>query len=238
MRFTFVTLFRNLMEGYFEDSILKRGIEAERLKVDWLNPRDFTLDKHRKVDDTAAGGGAGMVMTAQPLHDALKALKRESPRAHIIFTTPVGKPFRQVDAKRLAATKRHLVFVSGRYEGIDERVVELWADELFSIGDYILTGGELPSLVMADAVARLVPGVLGNADSLAAESYETTLLEAPSFTRPKSFEGLSIPSEYLKGNHSKINALKKRLAIAKTKYFRPDLYMKFTQRDHDEKSIY
>ncbi len=238
MRLTFVTLFRNLMEGYFEDSILKRAIETDRLEVDWLNPREYTLDKHRKVDDTAAGGGAGMVMTAQPLHDALKALKAESPDAHVIFTTPVGKPFRQADARRLAATKRHLVFVSGRYEGIDERVVELWADELFSIGDYILTGGELPSLVMADAVARLVPGVLGNADSLAAESYETALLEAPSFTRPKSFEGLSIPSEYLKGNHSKINALKKRLAIAKTKYFRPDLYLKFTQRDHDEKSIY
>ncbi len=238
MRFTFVTLFRNLMEGYFEDSILKRAIQAERLKVDWLNPREFTLDKHRKVDDTAAGGGAGMVMMAQPLHDALKSLKEESPEAHVIFTTPVGKPFRQNDARRLAETKRHLVFVSGRYEGIDERVVELWADEVFSIGDYILTGGELPSLVMADAVARLVPGVLGNAESLTAESYETPLLEAPSFTRPKVFEGLSIPSEYLKGNHSRINALKKRLAIAKTKYFRPDLYLKFTQRDHDEKSIY
>ena len=238
MRFTFVTLFRPLMEGYFEDSILKRAIGKGLLSVDFLNPRDFTADKHRKVDDTAAGGGAGMVMMAQPLDDALKHLRAESPQVHIVFTTPVGKPFRQSDAKRLASQKRHVAFVSGRYEGIDERVIELWADEVFSIGDYILTGGELPSLVMADAISRLVPGVLGNAQSLEAESFESYLLEAPSFTRPKSFHNLSIPSELLKGNHSKINALKKRLALAKTKYFRPERYLKFTQRESDEKSIY
>ncbi len=237
MRFTFVTLFPNLIEGYFEDSILKKARERDLLGFDFVNPRDFTKDKHRKVDDTAAGGGAGMVMMAQPLDDALRAVKENSPRARIIFPTPVGKPFRQNDAKRLAK-ETHLVFVSGRYEGIDERVIELWADELFSIGDYILTGGELPSMVMADAISRLVPGVLGNAESLETESFESHLLEAPSFTRPKSFHNLSIPSEYLKGNHSKINALKKRLALAKTKYFRPDRYLKTNQRENDEKSIY
>ena len=237
MRFSFVTLFPSLIEGYFEDSILKKAKERGLLAFDFVNPRDFTTDKHRKVDDTAAGGGAGMVMMAQPLDDALRHIKARSPRARIIFPTPVGKPFRQTDAKRLAK-EAHLVFVSGRYEGIDERVIELWADELFSIGDYILTGGELPSLVMADAVSRLVPGVLGNAQSLETESFESHLLEAPSFTRPKSFHNLSIPSEYLKGNHSKINALKKRLALAKTKYFRPDRYLKTNQRKNDEKSIY
>ena len=238
MRLTFVTLFRALMEGYFEDSILKRAIAQGNLAIDWLDPRDYTKDRHRKVDDTAAGGGAGMVMMPQPLHDALTALKTRAPDVHLVFTTPVGKPFSQTDARRLATQKTHIAFVSGRYEGIDERVIELWADEVFSIGDYILTGGELPSLVMADAISRLIPGVLGNAQSLEAESYETALLEAPSFTRPKVFQGLSIPSELLKGNHSKINALKKRLAIAKTNYFRPDRYLKFTQRDHHEKSIY
>ncbi|WP_286336317.1 tRNA (guanosine(37)-N1)-methyltransferase TrmD [Hydrogenimonas cancrithermarum] len=238
MRFTFVTLFRSLMEGYFEDSILKRAIAKGLLEVDYLNPRDFTEDRHRKVDDTMAGGGAGMVMMAQPLCDALSSLKAESPEVHVVFVSPVGKPFRQSDAKRLARQKRHVAFVSGRYEGIDERVIELFADELFSIGDYVLTGGELPSLVMADAISRIVPGVLGNADSLEAESFESLLLEAPSFTRPKSFHNLSIPSELLKGNHSKINALKKMLALSKTKYFRPERYLKFTQRDSDEKSIY
>jgi tRNA (guanine37-N1)-methyltransferase len=207
------------MEGYFEDSILKRAREKGLLTVDYLNPRDYTKDKHRKVDDTMAGGGAGMVMMPQPLCDALSHLKSESPDVHIIFTTPVGKPFRQNDAKRLAQQKKHIAFVSGRYEGIDERVIEIFADECFSIGDYILTGGELPSLVMADAISRIVPGVLGNAESLEAESFESMLLEAPSFTRPKSFHNLSIPSELLKGNHSKINALKKRWRYPKQNIF-------------------
>jgi tRNA (guanine37-N1)-methyltransferase len=238
MRFTFVTLFWPLMAGYFEDSILKRAIAKGLLAVDSRNPRDYTKDKHRRVDDTMAGGGAGMVMMAQPLDDLLRELRAESPDVHVIFTSPVGKPFTQADARRLASQKRHIAFVSGRYEGIDERVVELHADELFSIGDYVLTGGELPSMVMADAISRIVPGVLGNVESLESESFESLLLEAPAFTRPKSFHNLSIPSEYLKGNHSKINALKKRLALAKTKYFRPERYLKFTQRESDEKSIY
>ncbi|BBG66576.1 tRNA (guanine37-N1) -methyltransferase [Hydrogenimonas sp.] len=237
MRFTFVTLFWPLMEGYFKDSILKRAVESGILEIDHLDPREFTTDRHRKVDDTMAGGGAGMVMMPQPLFDTLAHIKESSRDAHIIFPTPVGKPFVQKDAKRLAE-KSHIVFVSGRYEGIDERVIERWADECFSIGDYILTGGELPSMVMADAISRIVPGVLGNAQSLESESFESLLLEAPSFTRPKSFHNLSIPSELLKGNHSKINALKKTLALSKTKYFRPERYLKFTQRESDEKSIY
>ncbi|WP_457592129.1 tRNA (guanosine(37)-N1)-methyltransferase TrmD [Hydrogenimonas sp.] len=237
MRFTFVTLFWPLMEGYFSDSILQRALRSGILEIESLDPREFTTDRHRKVDDTMAGGGAGMVMMPQPLFDTLGHLKNESPDVHIVFTTPVGKPFNQNDARRLAK-KSHIAFVSGRYEGIDERVIETWADECFSIGDYILTGGELPSLVMADAISRIVPGVLGNADSLAAESFESLLLEAPAFTKPKVFHNLSIPSELLKGNHSKINALKKTMALSKTKYFRPERYLKFTQRDSDEKSIY
>ncbi len=237
MRFTFVTLFSSIVEGYFSDSIMERAKEKGLLGFDYLNPRDFTKDKHRKVDDTMAGGGAGMVMMPQPLSDALAHLKEESPQVHLIFTTPVGKPFTQKDARRLSK-KSHVAFVSGRYEGIDERVIEIWADECFSIGDYILTGGELASMVMADAIGRLVPGVLGNVESLETESFESMLLEAPTFTRPKSFHNLSIPSELLKGNHSKINALKKTMALSKTKYFRPERYLKFTQRDSDEKSIY
>ena len=237
MRFTFVTLFWPLMEGYFKDSILKRAIEGGILEIEHFDPREFTKDRHRKVDDTMTGGGAGMVMMPQPLFDALSHLKEGSADVHIVFTTPVGKPFNQNDAKRLAR-KSHIAFVSGRYEGIDERVIESYADECFCIGDYILTGGELPSLVMADAISRMVPGVLGNAQSLESESFESYLLEAPAFTRPKSFHNLSVPSEFLKGNHSKINALKKTMALSKTKYFRPERYLKFTQRESDEKSIY
>lgn len=171
------------------------------------------------------GGGAGMLMTPQPLMDTLKHIKKKFPEACVIFLTPVAKPFKQNDAKRLA-DKSHLVFVSGRYEGIDERVIETYADELFSIGDFILTGGELASMVVCDAVSRNVEGVLGNSDSLMIESFEAALLEAPSFTKPKIYENNAVVSEFLKGNHSKITDLKRELALCKTKYFRPDLYKK------------
>ena len=221
MTFTFVTLFANLIEGYFKDSILNRAIEKDLLEINYLNPRDYSKNKHFKVDDTAVGGGAGMVMNVQPLFDALDDLKKKDENVHIVFVTPVAKPFVQNDAKRLAK-KNHVTFVSGRYEGIDERVIEKYADEVFSIGDYILTGGELASLVICDAVSRNIEGVLGNSESLEVESFETPLLEAPSFSKPKVYEGLSVPSEYLKGNHSKIRSLKLALSECKTKFFRPN----------------
>ncbi len=225
MRFSFVTLFPNLIKGYFSESILKRAIEDEKMSIDFYNPRDFTTDKHNRVDAPMIGGGAGMLMTPQPLMDTLKKVREVSPKAHIIFLSPVAKPFTQNDAKRLAQ-KEHVVFVSGRYEGIDERVIEAQADELFSIGDFILTGGELASMVVCDAIARNVDGVLGNSDSLDIESFESSLLEAPSFTKPTIYEESKVVSEFLKGNHSKITDLKRGLALCKTKYFRPDLYKK------------
>ncbi len=225
MRFTFVTLFPELVRGYFSGSILGRAIEEEKLFIDYQNPRDFTTDKHNKVDAPMIGGGAGMLMTPQPLVDTLKHIQASSPKAHIIFLTPVAKRFTQNDAKRLAK-KEHIVLVSGRYEGIDERVIEHYADEVFSIGDYILTGGELASMVLCDAVSRNVEGVLGNSDSLQVESFESPLLEAPSFTKPNIYEENAVVSEFLKGNHSKITDLKRGLALCKTKYFRPDLYKK------------
>ncbi|MEA3521455.1 MAG: tRNA (guanosine(37)-N1)-methyltransferase TrmD [Campylobacterota bacterium] len=230
MRFTYITLFPQLIEGYFQDSILKRAIDKELFSYDFCNPREFSTSRHNKVDDTAAGGGAGMLMNPQPLFDALDTFED----AHIIFVTPVGKPFVQNDAKRLAK-KKHIVFVSGRYEGIDERVIERYGDELFSIGDYVLTGGELPSLVMSDAIARNIEGILGNSNSLDMESFETRLLEAPSFTKPAKFKNLSTPSEFLKGNHSKIAALKNALSVAKTKYFRPGQLIQHMKRTTYEK---
>ena len=225
MKFTFVTLFSNLVEGYFQDSILRRAIDKDILSIDYINPRDFSNNKHFKVDDTAVGGGAGMVMNPQPLFDTLDALKKDDEDVHIIFLTPVAKPFVQNDAKRLS-TKSHIAFVSGRYEGIDERVIEKYADEVFSIGDYILTGGELASLVICDAISRNIEGVLGNSDSLSVESFETPLLEAPSFSKPKDYDNQSVPSEYLKGNHSKIRSLKLALSESKTKFFRPEQLLK------------
>ncbi len=225
MHYSFVTLFPNLIRGYFSESILKRAIEEKRIAIDFYNPRDFTTDKHNRVDAPMIGGGAGMLMTPQPLMDTLYQVKKDSPDAHIVFLSPVAKRFTQNDAKRLAH-KEHIVFVSGRYEGIDERVIESHADELFSIGDFILTGGELASMVLCDAVSRNVEGVLGNSDSLSVESFEEALLEAPSFTKPTNYDGNEVVSEFLKGNHSKITDLKRGLALCKTKFFRPDLYKK------------
>ncbi len=225
MKFTFVTLFETLIRGYFDESILKRALKDTIIEVEFVNPRDFSRDKHKKVDEYLCGGGAGLLLSPQPLFDALKDIERRSPDAHFIFVTPVAKPFKQIDAKRLSELE-HIVFVCGRYEGVDERVVERWADELFSVGDFILTGGELPSLCMCDAISRNIPKVLGNSLSLDIESYEDGYLEAPAFTKPNSFNGSFVIKEYLKGNHDKIHSLKKRLSAYKTNYFRPDLYKK------------
>lgn len=225
LEFTFVTLFESLVKHYFEDSILSRAVHDERIKVDFINPRDFAQDKHKKVDAYQAGGGAGLLLKPEPLALALESIKKKDENVYFIFATPAGKPFNQMDAKRLSK-KAHIVFVNGRYEGIDERIIEKYADELFSIGDYILTGGELPSLCMCDAISRNIPEVLGNADSLEVESYENNLLEAPAFTKPNNFQGQEIIKDYLKGNHGNIQSLKKRLSRLKTNYFRPDLYKK------------
>ncbi len=221
MKFTFVTLFPNLIEPYFYDSILKRAIDANFISYEFYNPRDFTSNKHQKVDKQMISGGAGMLMTCQPLFDCLDEIKSKNPDAYIIFPLAAAKPFNQKDAKRLAK-KKNIVIVSGRYEGIDERVIEKYANEVFSIGEYILTGGELPSLVMADAISRNVEGVLGNTDSLVVESYENNLLEAPSFAKPEIFQNLSVVKEFLKGNHSKISDLKFQMSICKTRYYRPN----------------
>jgi len=225
MKFTFVTLFPNLIEPYFHDSILKKAVDKNLINYSFYNPRDYTKNKHKKVDDTLCGGGAGQLIFPQPLFDLLDEVKANDKDAYIIFPLAAAKPFSQSDAKRLSK-KKNIVMVSGRYEGIDERVIETYANEVFSIGDYILTGGELPSLIMADAISRNVDGVLGNMDSLSEESYNQNedlkvSLEAPSFTKPVEFKGLNVPSELLKGNHAKIRNLKIKLSKCKTKYFRP-----------------
>ena len=234
MNITFLTLFPNIMECYFSDSILKRAIDRDILKIEFVNPRDYTKDRHNRVDRAMVGGGAGMLMTPQPLFDSIDALKERSADAYVVMATPVGKPFRQNDAKRLSR-KEHIIFVSGRYEGVDERFIEEKVDELFSIGDFILTGGELPSLVMADAICRNIDGVLGNSNSLDIESFEMSALEAPSFTKPTIYNGIGVPSEFLKGNHAKISDLKNGMAKCKTQYFRPDMYSKLILSERKNK---
>ncbi|WP_299546392.1 tRNA (guanosine(37)-N1)-methyltransferase TrmD [uncultured Helicobacter sp.] len=234
MRFTFVTLFPQLIQGYFSDSILHRALELELMCVDFVNPRDFSLNKFSKVDDYQVGGGAGLVLEPLAFGLALDFIKTRNPKTHIIFLTPCAKTFLQNDAKRLSQ-KEDVTFVCGRYEGFDERLIELYADEVFSIGDFILTGGELAALCLCDSVARQIDGVLGNQESLKGESYEKHLLEAPNFVKPHRFKNLTIPSEYSKGNHAKIADLKLKAAEAKTKFHRPDLYVRYKQGLNDEK---
>ncbi|BAF70608.1 tRNA (guanosine(37)-N1)-methyltransferase TrmD [Nitratiruptor sp. SB155-2] len=226
MKITYLTLFPNLMRCYFEDSILKRALEKKLFEIEFIDYRAFSHNKHKKVDRYKIGGGAGMLLEPRPIADALEFIKKKE--SWVVFTTPVAKRFTQKDAKRLAH-KKHIVFVNGRYEGFDERLIEIYADEVFSIGDFILTGGELASLVMSDAIVRNIPGVLGNSASLEEESFEGDLLEAPSFTKPDVFKGKAVIKEFLKGNHSKISALKYQLARLRTKYYRPD------KRIEDEK---
>ncbi len=217
MKFNFITLFPELIQGYFSGSILQKAIENGKLEIAFLNPRDFTTDRHNRVDLPQIGGGAGMVMMAEPLLDTITSLKS----SHTIALSPAGKSFKQIDAIRLSKLE-NITLISGRYEGFDERVTES-VDEVFSIGDYILTGGELPALILCDAIARNIDGVLGSVESLQGESFENYLLEAPSFAKPTD----GVPSEYLNGNHARIEALKMEMSKRKTQLFRPDLYKKY-----------
>ncbi|MDR2638305.1 MAG: tRNA (guanosine(37)-N1)-methyltransferase TrmD [Helicobacteraceae bacterium] len=222
MRFSFVTLFPNLIAPYFQEAILKRAIDNKLLEIETISLRAYSTDKWLKTDDTVTGGGAGMVTTPQPLFDCLSDLRGKSPNARILFMTPCAKRFDARDAKRLAAFE-HIAFVCGRYEGFDERAIEAFADEVFSIGDFVLTGGELPAVMICDAIARFVGGTLGNENSAAQESFENAALEAPAFTKPTVFRGRTTPSPLLSGNHKAIESFRSRLSALKTRYFRPDL---------------
>ena len=216
-----VTLFPNMFEGFIKESIIKRAIEKGNVTINLVNPRDFTLDKHRHVDDTPYGGGNGMVLTCQPMFDCLKSIP--TPRK-VILMTPQGKPFKQAEAVRLSK-EEHLVFVCGHYEGFDERIRTL-CDEEISIGDYVLTGGELPAMVIVDSVSRFVPEVLGSAESAEDESFSDNLLEYPQYTRPQNYRGLEVPKILLSGNHGKIDEWRYNQKLEITKQKRPDLLKK------------
>ncbi len=209
MKFDFVSIFPESFESYLGVSMLKRAREDGLVSFGFANPRDFTTDRHHTVDDTPYGGGAGMVMKPEPIfacvEDLLEGSDTPRERTRVILFSAKGKPFMQADARRLATDYDRLILVAGRYEGVDERVAEHLADEELSIGDYVLTGGELPALVVADAVTRLVPGVLGNAESAETESHtEEGVLEHPQYTKPEDFRGWHVPEVLLSGHHGEI----------------------------------
>jgi tRNA (guanine37-N1)-methyltransferase len=220
VRVDVVTLFPEMFSGPLQQSILGRAISDGRFEVRFVNPRDFTSDRHRTVDDYPYGGGPGMVMKPEPLFLAVESVT--SPSSEVILMSPAGRVFDQALASELAQ-KQHLVLICGHYEGIDARVSEHLATMELSIGDYVLTGGEVAAMVVIDAVARLLPGVLGHAESAGDESHSAGLLEYPQYTRPSDFRGWDVPEVLLSGNHAEIARWRRRQSLERTSGRRPDL---------------
>jgi len=229
MKIHIMTLFPDMVANGLNTSILARAMDKGLLEVNAINIRDYTADKHKKVDDYMYVGCSGMLMQAQPVYDchaAIVANQRTRQRIRTIYVTPQGKTFNQEMARQFASEEQ-LIFLCGHYEGVDERVLEEIVTDYVSIGDYVLTGGELPAMVMVDAIARLVPGVLNNKDSAETESFSDNLLEYPQYSRPEVWNGKRVPEILLSGDHAKVDAWRLEQSIARTKERRPDLYEKY-----------
>ncbi|MFA6130100.1 MAG: tRNA (guanosine(37)-N1)-methyltransferase TrmD [Candidatus Omnitrophota bacterium] len=226
MRIDIITIFPNMFSAVLGESIIKRAQEKGKVKIFVHDLRIYTLDKHHKVDDRPFGGGSGMLLQAEPIFRAVKAIKKKvKGKSRVVLLCPQGKTFNQLHAKRLSKSA-NLIFICGHYEGVDERVRQYLADEEVSIGDYVLTGGELPAMVLVDSIVRLIPGVLGDKNSLNFESFEGNLLEYPQYSRPAKFRRWIVPEVLVSGAHDKINAWRKSEALKRTRQRRPDLLKK------------
>ena len=228
MNYHVLTLFPEMIEQGLNTSILGKALDRDLISLEAVNIRDYTTNKHMKVDDYPYGGGAGMVMQAQPIYDAYKAVEKKigySPR--VIYLTPQGKVFNQHMAKDFAREK-DIVFLCGHYEGVDERVLEEIVTDEVSIGDYVLTGGELPAMVMIDAISRMVPAVLNNEESAEFDSFHDNLLEYPQYSRPEEWMGKKVPAIILSGDHAKVDAWRHEQSLLRTRQRRPDLLQKAT----------
>lgn len=226
MKITILTLFPQMFEPVLNDSIMGRAVEKNILEFDVVNIRDFTLDKHRSVDDTPFGGGAGMVMSAQPVFHALDSVAAKSKK--VFYMSPRGKIIDKNKIDEFASMKE-MIIICGHYEGLDQRVLDYYDVEEVSIGDYILTGGELPAMVLIDAVARMVPGVLGSQDAHNEESVYSGLLEYPQYTKPRCYEDLEVPEVLVSGNHKKIYLWNYEESLKLTAERRPDLLQKYLE---------
>ena len=229
MNYYVLTLFPQMILDGLNTSIIGRAVKKGLLSLEAINIRDYADNKHGKVDDYPYGGGAGMVMQAQPVYGAYEALcKRIERKPRLIYLTPQGRPFHQEMAKEMAKEKE-LIFLCGHYEGIDERVLEEVVTDYISIGDYVLTGGELPAMVMMDCISRFVPGVLSNESSGEWESFQNDLLEYPQYSRTKEWRGKEVPDVLLSGHHEKIEQWRQNQSKERTKKWRPDLYIKYKE---------
>ena len=223
MRFDVVTLFPEMVDSVAQVGVLGRAIKQDRIRLKCWNPRDYTHDRHRTVDDRPYGGGPGMLMKVEPLRDAIHdARQAAGAEARVIYLSPQGRQLNQTAVKALAQ-QTGLILIAGRYEGIDERIIETEVDEEWSIGDYVLSGGELAALVMIDAVARMIPGVLGDEDSAAQDSFMDGLLDCPHYTRPEDIDGWRVPEVLLGGNHRAIETWRMQQALGRTWLRRPEL---------------
>ncbi|MEW6097456.1 MAG: tRNA (guanosine(37)-N1)-methyltransferase TrmD [bacterium] len=232
MKIDILTLFPEFFEGPLKTSIINRAQTQRLVEIKLHNIRDFASNKHHTVDDTPYGGGPGMVIKPEPVFEAVKSLAP----GLVILLTPQGKVFNQEVAKSLS-TQTHLIFICGHYEGVDERIIEELVDLEISIGDYILTGGEIPCLVVIDTIIRLIPNVLGNIESLKSDSFANQLLAHPQYTRPQNFRGMTVPPVLLSGNHEEIRLWRKKQALAKTLDKRPDLLEKASLSAEDKKLL-
>lgn len=223
MKIDILTLFPEMFEP-LKESILGRALDNKLFELNLINIRDFSLDKHKKVDDYVFGGGDGMLMTPQPLYDAIMSVKTKD--SYVIYMSPKGTLLKQEKVCNLATNYEHLIILCGHYEGIDQRVIDLCVDEQISIGDYVLTGGELPAMVLVDSVARFIPSVLHSDTSALDESFSDGYLEYPQYTRPREFMGLSVPEVLLSGNHKEIEKWKSEQKVLETQKYRSDLLKK------------
>jgi tRNA (guanine37-N1)-methyltransferase len=237
MKCDVLTLFPDILTACLDESILKRAREKKLLDVKMYNIRDFTEDAHRTVDDYPFGGGAGMVFKPEPIFKAVDFLKEDGVPRKVVLLSPQGKPFTQSMAEDCAREKKRFVFICGRYEGIDERVKTL-ADEEVSIGDYVMTGGELAALVVIDVVTRLIPGALGDERSVEDESFSWGLLDYPHYTRPREFRGLNVPEVLVSGDHRAIWRWRRKQALHKTLMVRPDLIENVELTDLDKEILF
>jgi len=220
MKIDILTLFPDSFAP-LKESIIGRAVETKKFELNVIDIRSFSKDKHKRCDDEIFGGGDGMLLTPQPLFDSIESVKQDN--SHIVYMSPKGSTFSQVKAKSLVQFE-HLIIICGHYEGIDQRVIDTFVDEEISIGDYVLTGGELPAMVVVDTIARLIPNVLHNENSAKDDSFENDLLEYPQYTRPAEFRGLKVPEVLLSGNHAQIAKWRKEQSELLTKTRRPDLF--------------
>ena len=227
-RFDIITIFPGMFESPLNESILKRARDEGLLEITLHDLRDYTLDKHRRVDDCPFGGGVGLVMNVEPIVRAIEAVRENRPGARTILLSPGGQSFDQKMAWELSE-EENLIFVCGRYEGVDERVLN-FVDSVVSIGDYVMAGGEVPAMVIVEAVSRLIPGVVGDENSIIEESFEGNRLEHPQYTKPREFRGFKVPEVLLSGHHRKIQDWQRKEALKKTASIRPDLLKKETER--------